>query len=787
MTALNRKLLRDLLAMKGQVLAICLVIGCGVAAFVMSLSTLESLRSAQAEYYERYRFADVFAHLTRAPKALEPRIAEIPGVARIQTRIVADVNLDVPGLAEPAIGRLISIPEHRRPGLNEVYLRAGRYIEPRRSGEVLASEAFAEAHDLQPGDTLAAVINGRWQRLRIVGIALSPEYIFQIRPGDILPDEKRFGVFWMGEEQLAAAFNMEGAFNDVTLAARRGASLPGIIERLDRLLEPYGSTGAYDRSEQISNRYLSDEIKQLRSMGLIAPSIFLAVAAFLLNIVLSRLIGTQREQIAALKAFGYMKWEVGLHYLKLMLVIVLAGAGLGTIAGSWMGRNLTEMYTQFYRFPVFGFRFDVRVVLTGAGISALAGVLGTWSAVLRAVRLPPAEAMRPEPPHTYRPTFVERLGLKRLFSPAARMVLRNLERQPWKAGLSSLGIAMAVAVLILGSFMEDAIEYVIELQFQRAQRQDMTIAFVEPTSAGALYAVQHLPGVTAAEPFRSVSVRLRSGHRERRLAIMGLPPGNRLFRLIDLEGQEVRLPREGLVLSRKLAELLHVSVGGSVLAEVLEGERPTRRIPVSGLIEDFAGLAAYMQLESLHRLMRESDVLSGAYVQIEPRRAAELYGQLKATPQVAGVTVKQATLDSFRETIAENLLRFRTFNVIFASIIAIGVVYNSARISLSERSRELATLRVIGFTRGEISRILLGELAVLTLGAIPLGLLLGYAFAWSASAALDTEMYRIPLVVEASTYAFAATVIIIAALISGLIVRRRLDHLDLVAVLKMRE
>jgi putative ABC transport system permease protein len=787
MTALNRKLLRDLAAMRGQAFAICSVIGCGVAAFVMSLNTLESLRRTQQEYYERYRFADVFASLTRAPRALESRIVRIPGVARVETRIVASVNLDVPGLLEPAVGRLVSVPDHPRPGLNELYLRAGRWIEPRRAGEVLVSEAFADAHGLEPGDAVSAVINGRWQRLQIAGIALSPEYIFQIRPGELLPDEKRFGVFWMGEEQLAAAFDMEGAFNDVVLTVRRGASLPEIVERLDQLLAPYGSAGAYDRSEQISHRYLSDEIKQLRSMGLIAPSIFLAVAAFLLNIVLTRLIGTQREQIAALKAFGYTHWEVGFHYLKLVLLIVLAGAGLGTMAGSWMGRNLTEMYTQFYRFPVFGFRFDVRVALMGAGISTLAGVLGTLTAVLRAVRLPPAEAMRPEPPHTYRPTVVERLGLQRLFTPAARMILRHLERQPLKAALASLGIALAAAVLILGSFMQDAIEFLMDLQFQRAQRQDMTVTFVEPTTASAVYDVRHLPGVAAAEPFRSIPVRMRAAHRHRRLMILGVPPGNSLHRLIDLLGVEITVPEHGLVLSQKLAELLDVRVGGTVVVEVLEGRRPVREIPVTGLIADFAGLQAYMHLPALHRLLEESDVLSGAYLQVDAAQADALYRELKQTPQVAGVTVKQAALDSFRQTIAENLLRFRTFNVIFACVIAIGVVYNSARISLSERSRELATLRVIGFTRGEISRILLGELAVLTGLAIPLGLLMGYGFAAFASAALDTEMYRIPLVVNASTYAFAATVVIIAALVSGLIVRRRLDRLDLIAVLKTRE
>jgi putative ABC transport system permease protein len=787
MRALHRKLWRDFLNLKGQALAISLVMGCGVATFVMSLSTLESLLRTQTTYYERYRFADVFTHLKRAPSALAAHFAEIPGVARVQTRIVVDVTLDVPGLGEPAVGRLISIPERPAPGLNDLHLRSGRYIEPGRSGEVLASEAFTEAHGLEPGDSVLAVINGRRERLTIVGLALSPEYIYQIRGGELLPDPKRFGVFWMGYTELAAAFDMQGAFNDATLALMPGASKPEVLRRLDRLTEPYGGLGAYGRADQVSHQFISNEIEQLRGMGLVIPVIFLTVAAFLLNVVLSRLVSTQREQIAALKSFGYTRLEVGLHYLGLVLVLVVFGVGLGTAAGVWMGRGLTELYTRFFHFPVFQFHADLGVVLLALLVSGGAAVLGTLGAVRRAARLPPAEAMRPEPPAAYRPTFLERGGLQALFSPATRMILRQLERRPVKALFSCFGIALAVAILILGNFMQDSIAYVIEFQFHAAQRQDMSLTFVEPTAARALQAVRHLPGVRYCEPFRSVSVRFRAGHRSRRLAILGLAPRRELFRLLDEDQDPVPLPPRGLVLSARLAELLQVGVGDTLTVEVLEGLRPVREVPVAGLVTDFAGTAAYMDIQALHRLLREGDTLSGAFLAVDPRHTAELYTLLKTTPRVAAVTVKQATLASFRETIAENLLRMQTINVLFASIIAFGVVYNSARISLSERSHELATLRVLGFTRAEISFILLGELAVLTLAAIPIGLALGYAFAALVILTLPTEHYRFPLVVYPSTYAFAVTVILLAALFSGLVVRRRLDHLDLVAVLKTRE
>lgn len=787
MRAIDRKLVRDMLAMKSQSLAISLVIACGVATFVMSLSTLRSLQVSQTVYYQRYRFADVFASLKRAPNTLSARIAEIPGVARVQTRIVVDVTLDVEGLTEPAVGRLISLPEAGRPAMNQLHLRAGRYIEPERRGEVLASEAFAEAHGFQPGDSVLAVINGRREKLTIAGIVLSPEYVFQIKGGTALPDNKRFGVFWMSERELGPAYDMDGAFNNVTLRLMRNAPEQEVIARLDQLTEPYGAVGAYGRDEQLSARYLSDEIKGLRGMGMIAPAIFLSVAAFLLNIVLSRLISTQREQIAALKAFGYSRGQVGLHYLKLVLAITLLGVFIGTVSGAWLGRGMTGMYAEFYRFPVVYFEFDTAIVVIATAISVAAALLGTLHSVRSAIILPPAEAMRPEPPAQYRPTLVERVGLQRLFSQTARMVLRQLERRPLKAAMSILGISLAVAVLVLGNFMVDALDYLIEFQFFTAQRHDVSLTFVEPTTSQARYELQHLPGVLSSETFRSVPCRLRFKHLHERVGIMGLEPDRQLFRLMDTEERDVPLPPDGLLLSQKLADLLQADVGDVIAVEVLEGERPTVRAPIAGLMTDYSGTNAYMNASALHQLLQEGRSISGSFLSVDSRYLDDLYAELKVTPQVSDVSVKEAALESFRSTVAENQLRMQTFNIIFACIIAFGVVYNTARISLSERSRELATLRVIGFTRAEISGILLGELAVLTLAAIPVGMAIGYGFAALTVWAFESELYRIPLVVSRATYAFAAAVTMIASLISGLVVRRRLDHLDLVSVLKSKE
>ena len=785
MRALSRKLVRDVWHTRSQGLAISLVIAAGVAMFVGYFSTFESLRLAQQTYYDRFRFADVFVTLKRAPLYVAEDLAAIQGVARVTPRIVVDVALDLPDLLEPATGRLISIPSRNQPILNEPFLRRGR--RPEAADEVLASEGFAAAHHFQPGASVAATINGRRRQLLIVGIALSPEYVYSIRPGEMMPDNRRFGIFWMPRDALAAAFNMEGAFNDASFTLMRGASEPDVIAAIDGILARYGSVGAVPRARQLSNWFIENELTQLQTMGFVIPAIFLGVAAFLLHIVLTRLIAVQREQIAALKALGYTNGEIGAHYVSWALAIALIGAVLGGAGGVWLGHAMTALYNDFFGFPTLRYVPAAGIIIQGALISLAAGALGAAGAVMRAVRLPAAEAMRPEPPARHGIGWLDRILPRRLASPPLKMILRNLQRQPVRTGLSALGVAFAVAMLVVGMFSLDAIEVLLDMQFNVAQRQDYTVTFVEQRSAQARHELAHLPGVLAVEPVRMVPARLRAGHRMREETITGLDQGSRLHRVVDTSHASIPLPADGLVLSAKLAEVLGVSAGDTLQVEVLEGRRPLRTINVAATVDEYMGTSVYMQNSALRRFLREGPAMSGAVILTDKGSARDMYRRLKATPAVAGVSSKRAAIDNFRETLAQNLNVMIFFNVLFSGVIAFGVVYNAARISLSERSRDLASLRVLGFTRAEISHILLGELGAILLIAVPAGLVLGYALAALVVLAFDTELYRFPLAVSPRTFAFAAMATIAAAVISGLVVRRQLDRLDLVAVLKTRE
>jgi len=785
LSVLDKKVVRDLGSMWAQALAIALVIGAGVAMFVMSEGMLRSLFETRAVYYERYGFADVFATLKRAPNALSARLETVHDVRFVETRIKQRVTLDMPDLDEPAQGEILSYPVGDPPRLNRLHLSKGRWLAPGKSGEALLSETFAGAHGLGPGDTVTAILNGRKRDLNIVGVVLSAEYIYAIQPGGIVPDNKRYGVIWMSRPALEAAFDMKGAFNDVILSLDPGAELDAVKSGVDRVLESYGGTGSYGRARQLSDWYVEGELSQLRNTAKIVPPIFLAIAAFLLNVVITRWIETEREEIGLLKAFGYSTYAVAVHYLKLIMAITGVGVVLGFMGGVWLGRGLAEVYQDFYHFPFLHFHFTASVFAIAGGISLTVALIGTWGAVRRAALLSPAEAMVPPPPTTYHRSRFE--GWFTHLSQPPRMIVRHLVRWPGRTFLTILGNAAAVAVLIGSMFFMDAMEKLIEVNFEKAERQDATISFMEAKEPRALENIKSMPGVMEAEPFRAVSAKLYFQGAERRESLTGLVRGARLSRVLDQNYEPVIVPESGLVLSKKLSEMLGAGVGDVIIAQVTEGRRPVLELPVVQVSQTMLGSPAFMDFAYLGKVMREEGRISGAYIKLDEHREKAFYQAVKDTPAIAGMAFKRTTLQSFRDTMAENILQITFFNIMFAGVIAVGVVYNAARISLSERARELASLRVLGFTLGEVSFILLGEMAVLTVVALPLGCGFGYGLAWLWTLSLDTDLYRIPLEVSKQTYGFSVMVVVVAAIGSGLATFRLLAKLDMVKALKTRE
>ncbi len=797
MKALDIKLWRELWDMRMQALAIAMVIVSGVGIFIMSLSTLDSLYETRESYYRDQHFAHIFASLKRAPLSLVKRIEEIPGVDKVETRVVAYVNLDVEGFDDPISGHILSLPDNSRGLLNQIYLREGRLPEPGRDNEIVLSEEFVQAHKLQPGDKISATINGRRKALTIVGIALSPEFIYQIAPGAMFPDPLRYGVLWIARQPLATAYDMEGAFNNVSLTLTRGsngqanneraANEQDVIDRLDDILKNYGGIGTIGRKDQFSNRFLTEELKQQRTIATIFPVIFFGVAAFLLNVVISRLISLQREEVATLKAFGYSDIAVGMHFIKLVLLIVSLGVIIGIGVGIWMGKGMSNIYMMMYSLPYMIYVLKPQVIIAAALISMAVAVMGTLYAVYRAARLPPAQAMQPELPAKFHTTLVERMGLQRWLSQPTRMILRHVERRPLKSLMTTLGIAMACGIMMVSGFQEGAINYMVEVQYGMSQREDMIAIYTEPASKRSLYSLQSLQGVEHAEGFRVVPAKLKFEHRFYRTAVHGIDPDGSLMRLLDTDLNIIELPEDGIILTDYLAELLHIKTGDLLTIEVLEGQRVTVQVPVVGTAKQYLGVNGYMRTESLNALLKEGYALTGALLKVDQRYQRDVYAELKEMPRVAGVVEHKSAIKSFYDTIAETILFFTFITTILGSSIAFGVIYNSMRIALSERNRELASLRVLGFERNEVAYILLGEMALFTLIAIPLGFLIGYGLCAYMAFQFDSDLYRIPLVLGINVYAFSALVVILSSIVSAIMIWRNLADLDMVAVLKSKE
>ena len=787
MSPLDRKLLRDLGRMKLQAIAIGAVIGVGVLLVVMMTGLTVSLTETRQAYFERYRLADVFAPVSRAPERLADRLASIPGVTAVETRVTGSALIDLAGQDLPAQARALSLPDRGRPGLNDVYLTEGRLPEPGRSDEVVLLNSFARANGLQSGARLAVNMNGARRDFRVVGLAQSPEFLYTTPPGELYPDDRRFGVIWLSRSALAAAYDMDGAFNEVLLAVSRTANADAVLDAVDRVLDPAGGTGSYALKDQISNRFVSEEIAGLEVSTRTVPPVFLAVAAFLLNIVVGRMVQAEREEIGLLKAFGYTNAEVGAHYFKFILAIAAGGAVAGCIGGIAAGRAMVEVYTQFFKFPFLVFRLDPTALILGLFVSIAAASAGGLLVVRKVFALAPAEAMRPPAPADY--SRSGRIGgrLARWIDQPSRMVLRRIARQPVRMAGAMFGIACGMGLSAGMLAIYAGFDRTVDLTFTVIDRSDLTVSFSHPVSEKTLFELRRIDGVLRAEPVRHVPVILRHGLRSHSGALTGLQPGSALYRALDARTEPIDLPEHGIVLSHALADLLGIGPGETLTVNVRDGRRPVLEIPVAAISETLVGAPAYMRLEALGRVLGEPGRVSGAYLAVDEARTSEILEHLKDVPTVAGVSRKEDARAAIVRLMDSGAGATRYVMGTLAFIITFGIVYNAARIAFAERARDLAALRVIGFTRAETAFVLLGELAVVMLVALPVGAGIGYGLSFAIAEGFSTELYQIPAGLDRASIGLAALVVILAGLASGATLKRDLDRLDLVGVLKTRE
>ena len=787
MSALDHKLLRDLWRIKGQAGAIALVVAVGVLLLVMMSGMISSLEETRRTYYERYRLADVFAPVVRAPQKVLDRIAEIPGVDAVEGRIQGKALVEVAGQAIPVRAQVVSLPPWREARLNGVYLANGRMPQPGRTEEVLLLKSFAQAHGLTLGDRLSATMHGARRQFRIVGIAQAPEFLFTIAPGEVVPDNARFAVLWMNQDALEAAFDLKGAFNEVLLSLERGARPEPVLAAVDSVLDRFGGLGAYALADQFSNRFLSEEIRGLRTTSAAVPPIFMAVAAFLLYIVVSRMVQAEREQIGLIKAFGYTDWEVSLHYFKLVVSIALFGAALGSAGGVWAGRALAGVYQSIYHFPFLVFRVEPSSFVSGVSVSVLAAVAGGLLVLRKVFALTPAVAMRPPAPADFSRSGALNVRLKRWLDQPSRMVLRRVLRNPGRIVGAVIGISAGMGLSSAQMSVMSGFNDALDQTFAVIDRSDVSVTFFEQMPEKTVFALRQLPGVIEVEPTRAVGAVLRHATQSYRGGVTGLVPGARLSRAVDADQADISMPDSGIVLARALADILKVGPGDSVTVEVLEGRRPVLEVPVARIADTLLGAPAFMKLDVLNKAMNEPGRISGAYLRADSEQYPALFAALRDVPSVAGVTRKSDARAALKKLMDTGAGTMRFIMAAIAGVITFGIVYNSARISFGEQARDLASLRVMGFTRGEAAFILLGELAIVVILAVPLGVAIGYGLSFLVAAGFSTDLYQIPTTFRPTAYGWAGVAVVVATVLSGWLVKREINKVDLVATLKTRE
>ncbi|HVY85474.1 MAG TPA: FtsX-like permease family protein [Caulobacterales bacterium] len=787
MRALDKKLFRDIWRMRLHAAGVVLVLGCGLAMFVMAVGMRGSLERTRAQYYAEQNMADMAVSVVRAPDGLAEALTRAPGVATVETRIAGYALLDLPQIEEPASARLVSLPTQGRPRVNGLTLAAGRWPDPARLDEALVSQAFADALHLRLGDALNATLNGRRQALRVVGFANSPEFVFVAAPGELFPQPERFGVIWMNREGLARAYDLYGAFNEAVFRLTPGANAVETRRAIDTVLEPYGSTGAYGRERMISDRYLSEELNQLATMAAFLPTFFLVVAAFLVNIAMTRVIATERSNIGLMKALGYTDFAVAWHYAKSALIFAVLGALLGSVGGVAFGHAVAGLYRRYYHFPQLEFSASV-ATFAGAWLAGLAAAsAGAMTSVWNSARLAPAAALAPPRPAAFHQIGGAIAALSDRLDAKSRIILRRIVRFPRRAATTSLGVALAIALLIVSRTFPAVMDHILHAHFSLANRQTVTLTLAQPRGVGVLHDIERLPGVLYAEPFRIEEVVFEHGRHRVQEAVFGTPYNARLSRLIGREGGVVEPPAEGVLLARALAHKLDAKPGDEVRIEETRGERIVTQVRVAGIAEPMVGSSAYMSLDGLSRLVREPDQINGAHLVLDQARYDAFNRQIKETPLLVGASFVRLAERSMRQSIDQSVGRMNVIYGLFAAIMAGGVAFSAARITLAEQERDLATLRVLGFTRSEVSYVLIGELAALALFAAPLGCVLGTGMGMWLMRLFETDMYAFPYVFNPPGYAYAVAFGLACVLVAALIVRRSVDRLDMVAVLKARD
>ncbi len=788
-SALRKKLLRDVAGMWGQFAAATAVVLLATMVFVTFRVTYNSLIQCRDAYYRENRFADFFVNLERAPRSALRDVEAIPGVWRVQGRIVKEVPLEVPGNEGSVVGRIVSMPERRERLINDIHMVRGSYFPGTSLKEVIVNPRFCKANGLQVGDTFQATINERKEDLRIVGMAMSPEYVYVIRNvQQLAPDDESFGVIFAREAFVEDAFNLTNAFNDLAGLLRPGADVDRVLEGIEEELSTYGVYLKHGRFDQPSNRYLHEELKGVRAASRAVPMVFLLVAAAVIHVIVRRLTELQRTQIGLLCALGYTKGQVIWHYVSYALVIGVAGTVLGAVLSRWAAGLFLIMYRKFFTFPSLTVRFQASPVFFALALNCGVCIVGAGRSAWRVLKMEPAVALAPKPAEEQPIVHVGVLAALWQRLPLTwRIAVRNTFRNRARTLFSAGGVAVAMMILVVGRTTNDFVDFIIEHHFGKVELADVRVEFVNERPESAAYDVRHVDGVRRVEGIYQIGADLRKAWRTKFVAILGLPRENRLYRVLDRSGARTRVPPQGLIVPRMLADRLDLRPGDTVGLDPFVEDLDERDAVVRGVVDEYMGMNVYADRKHLARLLGKGPMLTGAMATVERRRLKQVMDSLDDLPGVRAVTATGQTLESFMESVEELIGVAVLVQTIAGAVIAFAVIYNASSVSIAEQERDLACMHSLGYSRRQVADIATHEVMPLGLIGVILGVPLAILVSHIIADAFETDLYRLPMVVRPVTYLTCAVLVLCFLFISRWLVRRRVYRIDIVRRLKTRE
>ncbi len=789
---LDRKLLRDLYRSKSLLVAITLIITVGVMCFVTMQTSYHNLTSAKSRYYQQCRMADFWIEAKKIPLADIDDIRQLPGVAQVDTRVQFYATVDIEASVKPINGLVASLPNSRTTLINDILIQQGDYFSKQRENEVIVSDKFARQHRLFPGSRIHLLLNNRRQELIVAGTAISSEFTYLLGPGALLPDPESFGVFYVKRSYAEDIFDFEGGANLITgrFSPNLKQNSAVLLEQMEDRLDDYGIFSTYELSEQASNQFLTNEIDGLKSFASVMPTIFLLVAALILNVMLSRLVRQQRTTIGTLKAIGYSDGTIFIHFLKLGFVVGVVGSVVGSVSGFYLAAAMTVVYEQYFEFPDLCNEFHFETHLIGLIASLTCALSGSFFAARSALRLVPAEAMRPAPPQSGRAILLERITwFWQHLSSAWRSTLRGLSRHWMRTSVAIFAAAMGSALLVTGFMMIAAQNFLIDFQFHRVSRSDVDLTFGDEISQDSLSELKRLSGVDRVEPLLSVSCTLVNGPYRKKIAIQGVSPDATLSVPRDPRGEPIGIPESGLVLDQRIAATLQVLPGDELMFTPVSGEKLTQVVRVAKLTDSFLGLSANADIGYVSRLIGESDIMNGAQLAVDstPAHRVELYRQLKQMSNVRSINDRQQLTQVLTDTLLQNQLVMIGMLVFFSSVIFLGSILNASLVSLAERQSQVAMFRALGYGEWEIGLIFLRESVCTNSIGTLLGLPLGYLLTVLMSQSFSTDLIRLPIVWN-NWIAFATiTLAIIFTSFAQTLVQRTINTMDFMDALKNKE